>query len=150
MLEGPPLVAEFLHRQHQTGGSVRAGVSEEALRAFEQLNGTLPVDMRSFYLAVDGMDDDSPFESWARILPIAEVVQVRRQFPGDQPEEALLIGDGMISAVFFAIDLAGAAGPPSSVYLVGPQALLVAASFGEFVNHILNDSPRLYHGDRPV
>jgi len=150
MLEATSLVAEFRRRLHDEGGSVRPGVSEEALRVFEDVHGPLPVDMRSFYLGVDGMEAHTPFESWARILPLGEVVPVRQDFPGDQPEDALLVGDGMISAVFFAIDRSGSAGPPGSLYLVGPQPLRVARSFSEFVSHVLNDSPRLYHGESPV
>ena len=58
-----------------------------------------------------------------------------------------LIGDAMISAHFYAIDLSGTASPGGSVYLVDPQPLRVASSFGEFVNEVLSDSRRLYHGE---
>jgi hypothetical protein len=151
MAERRDLVTEFCRRLLEEGGAVRAGVPEARLRIFEQLNHvTLPADMRIFYLGTDGMEYEFPFESFVRVLPIDEVVPVKREFPGHQPEDAFLIGDAMISAHFYAIDVAGTAGAAGSVYLADPQPLRVTRSFAEFVEEVLSDSRRLYHGDQSV
>jgi len=151
MFEGPALVAEFCRRLREEGGTVRPGVSEARLQVLEDLiQAPLPTDMRSFYLGVDGMENEFPFDSFVRVLAIDEVVPLGCEFPGDQPPDALLVGDASIAAYFYAIDINGRAGPAGAVYLACPQPLRVARSFGTFVNDVLADSPRLHDGEESV
>jgi len=106
--------------------------------------------MRAFYLAVDGMDDDCPFESFIRILPVGEVKPVGDEYPEDRPLDAFIIGDWSLAAHFYAIDLLGTAGRPGAVYLAHDPALRVASTFASFVHRVLCDSPELFHGESAV
>jgi hypothetical protein len=96
------------------------------------------------------MENEFPFDSFVRVLSFDEVVPVGSEYPGDQPSDALLIGDACIAAYFYAIDIDGRAGLAGSVYLAGPQPLRVARSFSAFLNDVLFDSPRLHHGEESV
>jgi hypothetical protein len=148
MLEGSSLVARFCRGLKVNGATVRAGVSEARVCTFEERNQVaLPADMRSFYLGVDGMDDEFPFESFVRVLSLDEVAPVKHEFPGYRPPDAFLIGDACIGSYFYAIDVSGAAGPAGSVYVAGSPPRLVADSFGEFIDEVLTDSRRLHHDD---
>ena len=107
----------------------------------------LPADMRAFYLAVDGMDYDSPFASSVQILPIEMIKRVRDEYPEHRPLDAFIVGDWSLAAHLYAIDLLGTVGLPGAVYLVHDPALRVAPTFAEFLHQVLCDAGELFHGE---
>jgi len=145
------MVTEFRRCLRAGGAAVRPGASASTLESFERTHHVLlPPDMRAFYLGVDGMEDDCPFESFIRVLPIGEVKSVCDEFPDDRPRDAFIIGDWSLGAHFYAIDLLGTAGPAGVVYLAHDPPLRVASTFADFVHKVLRDSPELFHGEGTI
>ena len=150
-IDADAIIAEFGRCLRAGGATVRAGASAATLESFEQkYDAVLPSDTRAFYLAVDGMDDDCPFESFIRVLPIGEINPVCDEFPDDHPRDAFIIGDWSLGAHFYAIDLLGTAGPAGAVYLAHDPPLRVASTFADFVHKVLRDSPELFQGEGTV
>jgi len=142
---------------------VHPGATREAVRQFETTyNVVLPAGMRDYFLKQDGMSSDwqytkdtTGFCKWfslwelARVLPAAE--ELRRvdaaSAAGPELDQYFAFADFMDWSWAYAIRLTSDPREAGRVVMLGTAdgvPLEIASSFGEFVDLLLQDSPRLY------
>lgn len=127
------------------GVSYLPGVGGDALRAFETNFGVrMPEDMRCFYETTNGthvpLGVGQDHESYD-FYPLSEIV------PDSAHDWAFNFADYREVSWLYAVDLTGAGGLGSgAVYLlgaVGGKPLIVARSFGEFLDLYVHSDRRL-------
>jgi hypothetical protein len=146
------MVSRLLVHWANAGAEPNGGVGEEELRSFqEKYDVQVPDDLRGYFLKVNGMvqdcmhdQDGNGFTFW----PLSRLRPVEVSFPGVSPEakdpQFFIFADYLSSSWEYAIGLWREEREGNPVLYVDPTIRLVAASFREFVDLCLDDSPKLY------
>lgn len=148
---------ELIRRRWQALGiPVRAGLSPEALGAFERRYGVrLPEDVRRFYRCMDGMEYGSTDEALYCFWPLAEVGTVPEKLAGfrgipdyggiedtlPEAESCFVFADHSIWVHVYAIRLSADPSAPAPVIWIadGQTWAPLAPSFGEFLERYAAD-----------
>lgn len=143
---------------------LRPGVADTELDAFEKRHAVrLPVEMRSFLRLVDGQDDMDP-ATYVRFWPLHEIKPVREELTSEVSDGAavdswFVFADFLYWSHAYVIRLDGgphAAAPVGFCNGMPPPGSsfpVIAASFEEFVDLCLTNSPRLvdpWRGSTPL
>lgn len=142
---------------------VRPGATREAVRHFETTyDVSFPAEIRDYFLKQDGMSSDwqyakdkggfSPwFTLWelARVRPAAEELAAGRppEKAGPELDQYFAFADYLDWSWAYAIRLTSDPREGGRVVMLGTAdgvPIEIASSFGEFVDLLLQDSPRLY------
>lgn len=144
------VVDALVVRWRLEGITIRSGASEEDIQRFQSRYGVwVPEDLRSFFLAVDGLEDTMEAIGSVRFWPIDEVRPVAEEcaeFSGsfERPDQWFVFADRDLWAWAYAIKLEADARGLNPVVLIGSSApRIVAESFAEFVDKCLTDDPVL-------
>jgi hypothetical protein len=137
------------------------GATREAVKQFETThNVVLPAEMRDYFLKQDGMSSDwqyskdkTGFCKWfslwdvARVRPAAEELAEGDLQAGPELDQYFAFADFLDWSWAYAIRLTSHPREGGRVVMLGTAdglPLEIAASFGEFVDLLIQDSPRLY------
>lgn len=134
----PKFVENVLQFWLASGVSHPAGVSEQDLDAFERRNElSLPLDMRAFYLAADGLPDgDDRNICICTLSELARLPEIGSMLP---------FADVNQYAWQYAVELNGAAPyKKGAVYALSSDAVEIASSLAAFFDLYINDDARLY------
>jgi hypothetical protein len=129
------------------------GVSEKALSAFEQAFGVLlPLDIREFFLTLNGMPDDVTDNEMIRFWMLEEVKPLPSGARGfatsdyiDHPESVFLFADYSLWAHAYAIRLLASPLERNDIFMIGgDRPILLFRSFGELIDSYLNDNDLMF------
>ena len=119
--EQSDLGEQLLRFWSSLGLEIRPGVTEAALAQFEARYGVvLPPDMRTYFMAVDGMNGEVDDQRMITFWPLEQVKPVTEELPGEPPENAcyFLFADFLIWSHGYAIRLSPDPGAANPVVLV--------------------------------
>jgi len=126
------------------GSAPRSGVALASIAAFEEQHGvSLPPQMRQYFLAVDGMEEDYPVNDISRAIyfwPLAHIKPADEEEGFSQYARCYLFADYLLWSHAYAICL-GQDGFGEIVVVGGSTLRKVARSFEEFLAKYL-DSPQ--------
>ncbi len=141
--ESYPFIERVLEHWRARRVPYLPGVAKEQLQTFErEKNLRLPVELRAFYLATNGVRvpgtmevDDKNYDFWP--LEKLQVVE-------GEPSK-LYFADFQQSTWTFAIELEGnETANPGAVYVADARFIPIADSFAEFMNLYIADDPLIY------
>jgi hypothetical protein len=141
------LIAQVVRRWIAAGVAIRAGVSEPAIRAFEDRNGVrLSHDIARYFETVDGMPEGAMDESGLRFWGLSEVAPALSEIPSLDPaafDGVFVFADYMIWSHGYGARLVGV--PQSEVVVVGGERPLhVSKSFLEFLQMYIEQPELLF------
>lgn len=153
------------NRWQALGVAVRAGLSADAVAAFEQRRGlSLPASVRRFYQFMDGMEEGSCDEELIFFWPLSAVGAVPEKLSGFRgipdyggielslPDAAsyYIFADHSVWAHVYAMRLSGDPAAPSSVVWIGGGECwqLLANSFEEFLERYAMNPRDILFPDR--
>ena len=129
------------------------GVSADFLADFERRFGVvLPHDMRDYFLAVNGMQEDVTDDEMLRFWPLEEVKPLPSGAPGyatadyiDTPESIFLFADYSLWAHAYAIRLSASELSKNEIFIIGGDyPILLFQSFSELVESYLADKRLMF------
>lgn len=139
---------------------VPPGATREAVKQFEKTyDVALPAEVRDYFLKQDGMSadwqhskDKTGFSAWfslwelARVRPAAEELAEGGHQAGPELDQYFAFADYLDWSWAYAIRLTSDPPEGGRVVMLGTGGVPpeIASSFGEFVDLLLQDSPRLY------
>jgi hypothetical protein len=148
------LIERLKNHWSQTGVKVRPGVSPRQIEQFESLHQVvLPLDLREYFATVDGIGDESTFDSeMFSFLPLQAVrslpdvlgehgqISAHHRIMGTLPEPHrwFVIVDYMIGSAVFAIRLSAVA-ETNPVLGYRRHSQVVAPCFSDFLEAYLTD-----------
>jgi len=157
------LIERLKSHWSKSGVKIRPGVSPEQIEEFEsRYKVCLPLDLREYFTAVDGMDeeviDDDGFafhslqavksvpEELAHFSGIPDYTDIMRTLP--DPHTWFVVIDFLISSAVFAIRLSSDAGSTPVRWIGGgTHHHVVAPTFSDVLETYLADPLRLSAGD---
>jgi hypothetical protein len=134
------------------GIEVNPGVSKEELRAFEsKYQVTLPIDLRDYFLTVNGMAQGVTDDALIRFWSLNEVKPIPEEAPDysdpsyiEEAESLFLFADYCIWSHAYAIRLSSRSESPNPVIIIGDETpTRLFESFSALVNNYLSDPDRL-------
>jgi hypothetical protein len=150
-----PIYQRLVSHWRAEGLKLSTGCNEQDLLRFERAHDvTLPDDLRSYFLHVNGMlpdamedCDQNGFCFWplARMKSIAKerALHSSPMLPGPEDQHYFVFADYLQWSWAYAIRLTKNSLDPNQVVIMG-KPRIVAGSFGEFVELYLRDAEELY------
>jgi len=133
------------------------GVPENFLAVFEsQFSVVLPSDMREFFLAINGMPEDTTDEEMIRFWTLQEVKPLPTEAPEyatpdyiDNPESLFLFADYSIWVHAYAIRLGAAELKRNDIFLIGGDyPVLLFHSFSELIDSYLVNTSLMFSSQK--
>lgn len=148
-------------RRYWTSHAVQIndGVSTETLESFQNKHGVLlPIDLRDYFLSVNGMAPEETDDALIRFWMIEELQAISEGAPEyassnyvEDPESLFLFADFSLWAHAYAIRLKAAPSETNEVFLIGwDSSISLFPSFHEFVQSYLTNKERLFPRLEPL
>jgi SMI1 / KNR4 family (SUKH-1) len=134
----------------------RPGVLPAELDAFEARSCVrLPLDLRTYFAALDGSDDWVADDDFFRFMQLSECVPIADSFGSwicdEWADRYFLLIDQSLGVFHYAIGLSSDPLAPAPVVLRdGPGAGVVASSLTEFLDRYLQSDGSLYRIGAPM
>lgn len=140
-------VDQLTQRWKESQLKIKPGASAQQLSQFEEQVGTkLRPDIRQYFAAVNGMEENEMDTDHIRFWPLEEVKPLSEDINAPESPEYkgyYLFADYLLWSHIYAVDLS-TAGSGSIVMVGGKEPRQVASSFAEFVRLYLDKSEEIF------